>query len=177
MAPFNCLDGKGKGMFANKRPEIASWVQPEWLRKGLFLGSLSLRKEWIQGACTHSWLVFVDLMRWEIVLVLNPETRAGVTIKTPICHHWSQLTQPATNPPGSVHGSLISASAFKRKKPKKPSNQNQNQNQNKNQKQNKNKKQTNNQKTQTNPKQNLATPFFPLFQKKWVHWVLLEMSG
>lgn len=36
-------------------------------------------------------------------------------IKTPICHHWSQLTQPATTPPGSAHQSLISASALRKK--------------------------------------------------------------
>lgn len=48
-------------------------------------------------------------MRWEIVVVLNPEKRAGVTIKTPICHHRLQLTQSATHPPGSAQGSFLSA--------------------------------------------------------------------
>lgn len=101
-------------MFANKRPEIASRVLPEWVRKALLLGSLSLRKECILGACTHSWLVFVDLMSWEIVVVLNPERRAGVTIKTTIYHHWSQPTQQATKSPGSAHRSFISASALRK---------------------------------------------------------------
>lgn len=101
-------------MFANKRPEIASWVLPEWLRKALFLGSLSLRKEHILGACTQDWLVFVDLMRWQIVVVLNPERRAGVTIKTTICHHWSQPTQPAPKLPGFAHRSFIPASVLRR---------------------------------------------------------------
>lgn len=101
-------------MFANKRPEIASWVLPEWLRKALFLGSLSLRKECILGSCTHDWLVFVDLMRWQIVVVLNPERRAGVTIKTTICHHWSQPTQAAPKSRGSAHKSFISASVLRK---------------------------------------------------------------
>lgn len=47
-------------------------------------------------------------------MVLNPERRAGVTIKTTICHHWSQPTQSATKSPGSAHGSFISASVLRK---------------------------------------------------------------
>jgi len=43
-------------MFANKRPEIASWVLPEWLRKSLFLGSLALRKR-VHSGGLHTQLI------------------------------------------------------------------------------------------------------------------------
>lgn len=142
-------------MFANKRSEITSWVLPEWLRKALFLGSLSLGRVHSEGL--HTQLIGIcwpDEMGNSCGIKSREEGRCynkNPNLPSPVAA--DTVSYPSTR---VCSRELPLGLAFEKRKPR------------------------HSWFLQGIQKiahiRQICGLFLFLFQKKWVYWVLLKMS-